>query len=44
MPISYLNSSNPPAMKVTTWLSWMDQDYKKIKDGDTFIAALMGMM
>jgi hypothetical protein len=43
MPISYLNSSNPPDTEITNWLSWMDEDFKKIVDEETFVAALMGI-
>ena len=43
MPISYLNFSDPTKMEITNWLLWTDQDFKKIVDGKTFIAALMGI-
>jgi hypothetical protein len=43
MPISYLDSFDPPKTEVTTWLSWTDKDYKKIEDGNTLVAALMGI-
>ena len=43
MPISYLDSSNPPNTEITNWLSWTDEDFKKIVDGETFVSALMGI-
>ncbi len=43
MPISYLDSSNPPDTEISNWLSWMDEDFKKIVDGETFVSALMGI-
>jgi hypothetical protein len=43
MPISYLDSSDPPDTEITNWLSWTDEDFKKIVDGETFVADLMGI-
>ena len=43
MPISYLTSSSGPDQPVDNWLSWSSADYGKIKDGDTFITALIGI-
>ena len=43
MPASYLTSSAGPDQPIDDWLSWSSKDYEKIKDGDTFIAALLGI-
>ena len=43
MPASYLTSSAGPDQPIDNWLSWSSKDYQKIKDGDTFIAALLGI-
>ena len=43
MPISYLDFNDPPETEVTNWLLWTDKDFKKIVDGETCVAALMGI-
>ena len=43
MPTSYLDFSDSPETEITNWLSWTDEDFKKILGGDTFIMALMGI-
>ena len=43
MLTSYLASSAGPDQPIDNWLSWSNNDYEKIKDGDTFIAALLGI-
>ena len=43
MPASYLTSSPGPDQPIDNWLAWSNEDYEKIKDDDTFIAALLGI-
>jgi len=43
MPATYLTSSVGPDQPIDNWLSWSSKDYEKIKDGDTFVAALLGI-
>jgi hypothetical protein len=42
MPASYLSSYAGPDQPIDNWLSWSSKDYEKIKDGNTFIATLLG--
>jgi hypothetical protein len=43
MPATYLTSSVGPDQPIDNWLSWSSKDYEKIKDDDTFVAALLGI-
>ena len=43
MPATYLTSSVGPDQPIDDWLSWSKKDYEKIKDDDTFVAALLGI-
>ena len=43
MPATYLTSSVEPDQPIDNWLSWSKKDYEKIKDDDTFVAALLGI-
>ena len=43
MPATYLTSSVGPDQPIDNWLSWSKKDYEKIKDDDTFVAALLGI-
>jgi len=43
MPDTYLTSSVGPDQPIDNWLSWSSKDYEKIKDGNTFVAALLGI-
>jgi len=43
MPATYLTSSVEPDQPIDNWLSWLSKDYEKIKDDDTFVAALLGI-
>ena len=43
MPATYLTSSVGPDQPIDNWLSWSSKDYEKIKDNDTFVAALLGV-
>jgi len=43
MPATYLTSSVGPDQPIDNWLSWLSEDYEKIKDDDTFVAALSGI-
>jgi hypothetical protein len=43
MPASYLDSLPKPGLSIDGWLGWSSNDLETINNGDTYIAALIGI-